>query len=103
MIHRSGLTSSANREANQAVQRTGASRFAQRQMTHQWRLAPVADLRVRRKHMRISPHLCFNGQCRAAFTAYQRILGGTLATMLTYGESPMANQVDSRWHDRIVH
>ena len=53
--------------------------------------------------MRISPHLCFNGQCRAAFTAYQRILGGTLATMLTYGESPMANQVDSRWHDRILH
>ena len=53
--------------------------------------------------MRISPHLCFNGQCRAAFTAYQRILGGTLATMLTYGESPMANQIDSRWHDRIVH
>ena len=53
--------------------------------------------------MRISPHLCFNGQCRVAFMAYQRILGGTLATMLTYGESPMANQVDSRWHDRIVH
>ena len=53
--------------------------------------------------MRVSPHLCFNGQCRAAFTAYQRILGGTLATMLTYGESPMAHQVDSRWHDRIVH
>ena len=53
--------------------------------------------------MRVSPHLCFNGQCREAFMAYQRILGGTLATMLTYGESPMANQVDSRWHDRIVH
>ena len=53
--------------------------------------------------MHISPHLCFNGQCRAAFTAYQRILGGTIATMLTYGESPMAHQVDSRWHDRIVH
>jgi PhnB protein len=53
--------------------------------------------------MRISPHLCFNGQCRAAFTAYQRILGGTLTTMLTYGESPMAQQVDARWHDRIVH
>ena len=53
--------------------------------------------------MRVSPHLCFNGQCRDAFMAYQRILGGTLATMLTYGESPMAHQVDSRWHARIVH
>ena len=53
--------------------------------------------------MRVTPHLCFNGQCRAAFAAYQRIFGGTLATMLTYGESPMAQQVDSRWHGRIVH
>ena len=53
--------------------------------------------------MRVTPHLCFNGQCRAAFVAYKRIFGGTLATMLTYGESPMAHQVDSRWHGRIVH
>ena len=30
------------------VQRTGASRFAQRQIKRQWRLAPVADLCVRR-------------------------------------------------------
>jgi PhnB protein len=34
---------------------------------------------------------------------YQSILGGTLETMLTYGETPMASSVDSRWHDRIVH
>jgi PhnB protein len=53
--------------------------------------------------MRISPHLCFDGQCRAAFTVYQEILGGTIGTMLTYGESPMSAQVESRWRDRIVH
>ena len=35
------------RAANQAVQRTGASRFAQRQIGHPRRLAPVADLCVR--------------------------------------------------------
>jgi uncharacterized glyoxalase superfamily protein PhnB len=34
---------------------------------------------------------------------YQNVLGGTLQTMLTYGESPMASSVESRWHDRIVH
>jgi len=34
---------------------------------------------------------------------YQSILGGTIQTMLTYGETPMAASVDSRWHDRIVH
>ena len=44
--------------------------------------------------MHISPHLCFNGQCRTAFEKYQQILGGTITTMLTYGESPMASQVD---------
>jgi PhnB protein len=34
---------------------------------------------------------------------YQSILGGSLQTMLTYGETPMASSMDSRWHDRIVH
>lgn len=53
--------------------------------------------------MRISPHLCFDGQCREAMQLYQSILGGTLQTMLTYGETPMASSMDSRWHDRIVH
>jgi PhnB protein len=53
--------------------------------------------------MHVSPHLCFNGQCRAAFMTYHQIFGGTLKTMLTYGESPMAQQVDSRWHDHILH
>lgn len=53
--------------------------------------------------MRISPHLCFNGSCRAAFTAYQTILGGTIATMLTYGDSPMAGQVAPERHAQIAH
>jgi PhnB protein len=53
--------------------------------------------------MRISPHLCFDGKCREAIQLYQQILGGTIQTMLTYGESPMASSTDSRWHDRIVH
>ena len=53
--------------------------------------------------MNISPHLCFDGQCRAAFATYQQILGGTIQTMLTYGESPMSAQVACQWHDRIVH
>lgn len=53
--------------------------------------------------MRISTHLCFDGQCREAIQLYQRTLGGTIQTMLTYGESPMASSTDPRWHDRIVH
>jgi len=53
--------------------------------------------------MRISPHLCFDGQCREAMQLYHKVLGGTLQTMLTYGESPMASSIESRWHDRVVH
>src|SRR3954470_7072416 len=53
--------------------------------------------------MNISPHLCFDGQCREAFQLYQAVLGGTIQTMLTYGESPMAVSIDPRWQDRIVH
>ena len=53
--------------------------------------------------MRISPHLCFDGECREAMQFYQTILGGTLQTMLTYGDTPMASSMESRWHDRIVH
>ncbi|MBD8872349.1 VOC family protein [Rhodanobacter sp. DHB23] len=53
--------------------------------------------------MRASPHLTFDGQCRAAFPAYQRILGGEITTMLTYGESALSSQVDAQWHGRIVH
>ena len=53
--------------------------------------------------MHVSPHLCFAGQCREAMQFYQSILGGTLQTMLTYGETPMASSIDSRWHDQIVH
>jgi PhnB protein len=56
-----------------------------------------------RDKVQISPHLCFDGQCREAMQLYQSVLGGTLQTMLTYGETPMASSTDSRWHDRIVH
>ncbi|HLJ55728.1 MAG TPA: VOC family protein [Chthonomonadaceae bacterium] len=53
--------------------------------------------------MKISPHLCFDGQCEEAFGAYRRILGGTIATMLRYGDSPMAPTVASEHRGRILH
>ena len=53
--------------------------------------------------MRLSPHLCFDGQCRDAMQLYQSTLGGKIETMLTYGESPMASSTDPQWHTRIVH
>jgi PhnB protein len=53
--------------------------------------------------MRIRVHLSFDGQCEAAFRAYQHILGGELVTMLKYGESPMAQQSPAEMYDKILH
>jgi PhnB protein len=53
--------------------------------------------------MKITPHLTFKGQCRQAFVDYQRILGGKIITMMTYGESPMVAQFDASMRDQIIH
>jgi len=53
--------------------------------------------------MRLNPHLAFGGQCEAAFKFYERCLGGKIVTMLTYGKSPMAEQVPPRWREKILH
>ena len=53
--------------------------------------------------MKLSPHLSFDGQCEAAFRFYERSIGGKLVYMLTYGNSPMAEQVPLEWREKIVH
>ncbi len=50
--------------------------------------------------MKLSVHLVFNGQCEAAFRFYAQCLGGTISTMLTYGDSPMAAQTPAEWRDK---
>src|SRR5687768_10454271 len=53
--------------------------------------------------MQVSPHLIFSGECASAFKFYEQCLGGKLQTMMTWGDSPMADQVPSEWRDRIIH
>jgi PhnB protein len=53
--------------------------------------------------MQLNPHLNFNGQCQAAFKFYQQCLGGNMQAMMTWGDSPMADQVPPEWRDRIIH
>lgn len=52
--------------------------------------------------MQITCHLSFDGNCEAAFRAYQRILGGELLS-LTYAESPLSGQVPADWQSKIMH
>src|SRR5712691_8777144 len=55
--------------------------------------------------MKLSPflHLTFNGQCEAAFKFYERCLGGKIAFMLTWGNSPMASDAPPEFGDKILH
>ena len=53
--------------------------------------------------MKLNPHLSFGGQCEAAFQFYERCFGGKILTMLTYGNSPMAEQVPPEWRGKILH
>jgi PhnB protein len=51
----------------------------------------------------LNAHLNFGGQCEAAFQFYERCLGGKIQTMLSYGDSPMADQVPAEWQSKILH
>jgi PhnB protein len=53
--------------------------------------------------MKLSPRLSFNGQCREAIDFYERCLGGKIQFVLTYGDSPMAEQVPPAWREKILH
>lgn len=53
--------------------------------------------------MQLNPILSFNGQCKEAFEFYQQCLAGNIQTMMTWGESPMADQVSSEMRDKIIH
>ena len=53
--------------------------------------------------MSFSSHLMFNGECETAFRFYAECFGGTIATMLSYGQSPLAAQAPPEWQAKILH
>jgi PhnB protein len=53
--------------------------------------------------MQLNPYLTFNGRCEAAFKFYEKVLGGKIDAMMTYGSSPMAEQTSPEWHNKIMH
>ena len=53
--------------------------------------------------MTIHPHLPFKGDCKQAFEFYAECLGGKIAFMMTYGESPMAGQTPPEMQDKVLH
>jgi PhnB protein len=51
----------------------------------------------------LNPYLTFNGQCESALRFYERCLDGKIVVMITYGESPLAEQGPPGWEKKIVH
>jgi len=53
--------------------------------------------------MQVTTYLAFDGDCRQAFEMYERVLGGKITFMMTQGESPMGEQTQPEWKDKIMH
>lgn len=53
--------------------------------------------------MKLNPYLAFDGRCREAFRFYAETLGGRITFIQTIGESPLAPQMPTEAHDRIMH
>ena len=49
--------------------------------------------------MQLNPYLTFDGRCEAALIL-EKVLGGKIEAMMTYGSSPMAEQTPSEWRTR---
>jgi PhnB protein len=53
--------------------------------------------------MELNTQIALNGQCEAAFKYYEKCLGAKIAFMLTYADSPMAEQTPAGWREKICH
>jgi PhnB protein len=53
--------------------------------------------------MQLNPYLNFNGECEQAFKFYERVLGGKISFMMTWGEMPDASQFPMEAHKLIMH
>jgi PhnB protein len=53
--------------------------------------------------MQLMTYLTFDGTCREAFTFYAKVLDGRVTTMMTHGDSPMADQTTPELRDKVMH
>lgn len=53
--------------------------------------------------MQINPYLSFNGNCREAFKFYEGVFGAKTSMSMTWGESPMCDQMPKEMSDHIMH
>jgi PhnB protein len=67
------------------------------------RVEQNAENQTQENTMKSNTYLYFNGQCEAAFKFYEQCLGGKISSMMTYGDSPMAEQASPELRPQIMH
>jgi PhnB protein len=53
--------------------------------------------------MQLNPYLFVKGDCKEAFTFYEKVLRGKIIAMMTHGETPAAEHTTPEWQDKIIH
>lgn len=53
--------------------------------------------------MKLSTYLMFEGNCREAFTHYEKVLGGKMLAMMDHKGTPAEEHVALEWRDKILH
>jgi PhnB protein len=53
--------------------------------------------------MQLNPYLSFDGQCAEAFKFYETVLGGQIVAMLSFADTPMAEQMPPNARGKIAH
>ncbi|MBC7990383.1 MAG: VOC family protein [Luteimonas sp.] len=53
--------------------------------------------------MKLNTYLNFDGDCRAAFEFYAQLLGGKIAMMMSFAESPGCDGMPAQALDKIMH
>jgi len=59
--------------------------------------------RMQKPKLQLNPYLNFNGNCRAALEYYEKVLGGKIEAMMTFGESPVCDSMPKELSHHIMH
>ncbi len=53
--------------------------------------------------MNLSFNFNFDGHCRAAFSYYEKVLGGDIQQLFLYSDSPNASSLPNELQDKVMH
>jgi PhnB protein len=53
--------------------------------------------------MKMSVHLNFSGNCKDAFSLYQKVFGTKSDMLMTYAEAPAGGPIPADWKDKVMH